>query len=185
MPWLAAASRRRCHRPGVRAQSAQRRHARTGRGDTACVAALRHQRGLVRQSQPGRSAARDAPRSAPTGCSFMARNRRSSAPPSARPYLKAARVEPGLDLLQFAALYADAQGTAAGCLERGPWRYRAAFDWGLIPAGLPKPVILAGGLTPGQCRLAVRHGAALGGRRLQRRRSRQGHQGRGAGSPPS
>lgn len=72
------------------------------------------------------------------------------------PYLKAARVRPQTDLLQFAALYADAQG-----LLLDAWNEAAhggtgeRFDWNLIPANLPKPVILAGGLTPANARLAV------------------------------
>jgi phosphoribosylanthranilate isomerase len=72
------------------------------------------------------------------------------------PYLKAARVRPQTDLLQFAALYADAQG-----LLLDAWNEAAhggtgeRFDWNLIPANLPKPIILAGGLTPANARLAV------------------------------
>lgn len=72
------------------------------------------------------------------------------------PYLKAARVRPQTDLLQFAALYADAQG-----LLLDAWNEAAhggtgeRFDWNLIPANLPKPIILAGGLTPTNVRLAI------------------------------
>jgi phosphoribosylanthranilate isomerase len=72
------------------------------------------------------------------------------------PYLKAARVRPETDLLQFAALYADAQG-----LLLDAWNEAAhggtgeRFDWNLIPAQLPKPVILAGGLSPANVRLAI------------------------------
>ena len=72
------------------------------------------------------------------------------------PYLKAARVRPETDLIQFAALYADAQG-----LLLDAWNEAAhggtgeRFDWNLIPANLPKPVILAGGLSPENVRLAV------------------------------
>ncbi len=72
------------------------------------------------------------------------------------PYLKAARVRPESDLLQFAAAYADAQG-----LLLDAWNEAAhggtgeRFDWNLIPARLPKPVILAGGLSPANVRLAI------------------------------
>ncbi len=72
------------------------------------------------------------------------------------PYLKAARVRPETDLIQFAALYADAQG-----LLLDAWNEAAQggtgerFDWNLIPANLPKHVILAGGLSPANVRLAV------------------------------
>lgn len=72
------------------------------------------------------------------------------------PYLKAVRVRPETDLLQFAALYADAQG-----LLLDAWSDAAhggtgeRFDWNLIPADLPKPVILAGGLSPVNVRAAI------------------------------
>jgi len=72
------------------------------------------------------------------------------------PYLKAVRVRPETDLLQFAALYADAQG-----LLLDAWSDAAhggtgeRFDWNLIPADLPKPVILAGGLSPVNVRTAI------------------------------
>lgn len=72
------------------------------------------------------------------------------------PYLKAVRVRPETDLLQFAALYADAQG-----LLLDAWSEAAhggtgeRFDWNLIPADLPKPPILAGGLSPANVRAAV------------------------------
>lgn len=74
-----------------------------------------------------------------------------------RPYLKAARVKPGVDLLQFAALYADAQG-----LLLDAWSESAhggtgeRFDWALIPRNLPRPVILAGGLHAGNVAEAIR-----------------------------
>ncbi len=73
------------------------------------------------------------------------------------PWLKAARVRPGVDLLQYAALYADACG-----LLLDAWHESAhggtgeRFDWSLIPRRLPLPVILAGGLGPGNVAEAVR-----------------------------
>lgn len=72
------------------------------------------------------------------------------------PYLKGVRVRPDTDLLQFAALYADAQG-----LLLDAWSPAAhggtgeRFDWNLIPANLPKPLILAGGLTSENVRQAI------------------------------
>lgn len=73
------------------------------------------------------------------------------------PYIKAARVKPGVDLLQFAALHAEAQG-----LLLDAWSEAAhggtgeRFDWGLIPPDLPRPVVLAGGLHPGNVAQAIR-----------------------------
>lgn len=72
------------------------------------------------------------------------------------PYLKAARVRPGTDLLQFAALYADAQGILLDAWnESAHGGTGECFDWNLIPANLPKPIILAGGLNPGSVRRAI------------------------------
>lgn len=62
------------------------------------------------------------------------------------PWLKAARVRPGLDLLQFAARFEGAQGLlldAYSPAAHGGTGER--FDWGLIPAVMPRPVVLAGG----------------------------------------
>ncbi len=73
------------------------------------------------------------------------------------PYLKAARVRPGVDLLQYAADYADARGLlldAYSSHAHGGTGER--FDWNLIPADLPKPLILAGGLNADNVAEAVR-----------------------------
>jgi phosphoribosylanthranilate isomerase len=73
------------------------------------------------------------------------------------PYLKAARVRPGVDLLQFAALHADAQGFLLDAWsEAAHGGTGERFDWALIPPDLPRPVILAGGLHPGNVAEAVR-----------------------------
>ena len=73
-----------------------------------------------------------------------------------RPYLKAVRVRPGLDLLQYAARFAEARGLLLDAYvegEAGGTGHR--FDWDLIPQDLPKPVVLAGGLAPGNVAQAV------------------------------
>ncbi len=73
------------------------------------------------------------------------------------PYMKAARVRPGVDLLQFAALYADAQGLLLDAWSEGVHGGTGErFDWTLIPPDLPRPVILAGGLHPGNVAEAIR-----------------------------
>ena len=103
-----------------------------------------------------------------------------------RPYLKAVRVRPGMDLLQCAADYRCRAGLLLDAYVPGmPGGTGERFDWGLIPAGLPKPVILSGGLTPDNVADAVAAGAALGGGCVQRRGSRQRHQGCGARLPRS
>lgn len=73
------------------------------------------------------------------------------------PYIKAARVRPQVDLLQYARLYADAKGLLLDAFVEGSYGGTgASFDWDLIPKDLPLPVILAGGLTPENVALAVR-----------------------------
>jgi phosphoribosylanthranilate isomerase len=72
------------------------------------------------------------------------------------PYLKAIRVRPGVDLLQFPARYADARGLLLDAYsEAAHGGTGERFDWSLIPTGLPRPVILAGGLDPGNVARAV------------------------------
>jgi len=75
-----------------------------------------------------------------------------------RPYLKAVRVKPSLDLLQYAADYPDAQGLLLDTYVDGiAGGTGQTFDWDLIPAGLPLPVILSGGLTPDNVAAAIKH----------------------------
>jgi phosphoribosylanthranilate isomerase len=73
------------------------------------------------------------------------------------PFIKAVRVRPGIDLLQYArdflhakALLLDAyvDGTQGGTGQ--------TFDWSLIPRNLPLPVVLSGGLTSDNVSEAVR-----------------------------
>ena len=75
-----------------------------------------------------------------------------------RPYLKAVRVKPSLDLLQYAADYPDAQGLLLDAYVEGiAGGTGQTFDWDLIPAGLPLPVVLSGGLSPDNVSAAIRH----------------------------
>jgi phosphoribosylanthranilate isomerase len=67
----------------------------------------------------------------------------------ARPYIKAVRMAEGVDLNVIAAEYDDARGLLLDSYQQGlPGGTGHAFDWARIPAGLAKPVILAGGLNP-------------------------------------
>lgn len=73
------------------------------------------------------------------------------------PYLKAARVSPALDLLQYAQLYSAAQGLLLDAFIEGTHGGTGvAFDWGLIPRALPLPVVLSGGLNPQNVADAIR-----------------------------
>lgn len=74
-----------------------------------------------------------------------------------RPYLKAIRVRPGVDLVECAARYADAQGLLLDAYVEGAHGGTgASFDWALIPRDLPLPVILSGGLHAGNVAEAIR-----------------------------
>lgn len=66
-----------------------------------------------------------------------------------RPYLKALRVKPGVDLVQYASAYATAKALLLDAHVEGiAGGTGQAFDWRLIPPNLPLPVILSGGLNP-------------------------------------
>lgn len=74
-----------------------------------------------------------------------------------RPFLKAARVKPGMDLLQYAADFSSAQGILFDAYSPNAHGGTGhAFDWALIPPDLPRPLILAGGLDPDNVADAVR-----------------------------
>lgn len=73
-----------------------------------------------------------------------------------RPYLKAIRVKAGVDLVECAACYADAQGLLLDAHVEGvQGGTGASFDWNLIPRALPLPVILSGGLHAGNVAAAI------------------------------
>jgi phosphoribosylanthranilate isomerase len=67
----------------------------------------------------------------------------------ARPYLRAARVVPGLDLLDFCASYSDAQAVLLDAHVEGYGGGGKVFDWSLVPQGAPRPLVLSGGLHAG------------------------------------
>lgn len=66
-----------------------------------------------------------------------------------RPYIKAVRVRPGADLLQYARDYHDAKALLLDAYVEGTHGGTGqSFDWSLVPRTLPMPVILSGGLDP-------------------------------------
>jgi phosphoribosylanthranilate isomerase len=73
------------------------------------------------------------------------------------PYVKAARVRAGADLVQSMSPYQAAQGWLLDAYhEQFYGGTGESFDWDLIPRDLARPVILSGGLTPENVRAAVR-----------------------------
>ena len=74
-----------------------------------------------------------------------------------RPYMKAVRMGPEVDLLQYARDYHDAKALLLDAYVEGlHGGSGVAFDWGRVPDGLPLPVILSGGLTAENVGDAVR-----------------------------
>ena len=73
------------------------------------------------------------------------------------PWLKAIRVKAGVDLVQYALRYREAKGLLLDAYVEGtPGGTGLSFDWSLIPAELPLPIILSGGLAPANVAAAIR-----------------------------
>ena len=68
---------------------------------------------------------------------------------AARPYLRAARVVPGFDLLDFAARFRDAKAILLDAHVDGYGGGGKVFDWSLVRSAVPLPVVLSGGLHAG------------------------------------
>lgn len=76
---------------------------------------------------------------------------------SSRPWIKALRVSPSLDLRAEAQRFAGARGLLLDAYVEGvPGGTGSRFDWNLVPHDMPLPVILAGGLTPENVGDAIR-----------------------------
>ncbi len=80
-----------------------------------------------------------------------------------RPYYRALRMQPGVDIAQCAAQYTSAQGILLDAWVPGLHGGTGErFDWTMIPNHLAKPLILAGGLNMdnvGQAVQQVQHWA--------------------------
>ena len=68
---------------------------------------------------------------------------------AARPFLRAARVAPGFDLLDFATRFAHAQAILLDAHVEGYGGGGKVFDWSLVQSAVPLPVVLSGGLHAG------------------------------------
>ena len=73
-----------------------------------------------------------------------------------RPYLRAARMAPDLDLLDFAARFHGAQALLLDAHVAGYGGAGKVFDWSRIPASVPCPLVLSGGLNPANVTDGVR-----------------------------
>ena len=72
------------------------------------------------------------------------------------PYVKACRVKPGVDTLKYLRAFKRA---SAWLLDSHVAEYGGVgerFDWSLVPAERERPLILSGGLAPGNVREAIR-----------------------------
>jgi phosphoribosylanthranilate isomerase len=72
------------------------------------------------------------------------------------PYVKACRVKPGLDLLEYLRPFSGAAGWLLDSHVEEYGGVGERFDWSLIPAERSHPLILSGGLTRENVREAVR-----------------------------
>ena len=66
-----------------------------------------------------------------------------------RPFVRAARVEPGFDLLDFASRFAHAQAILLDAHVEGYGGGGKVFDWSLVQSAVSLPVVLSGGLHAG------------------------------------
>jgi phosphoribosylanthranilate isomerase len=73
------------------------------------------------------------------------------------PYMKAVRVRPGVDLLQYARDFGNAKALLLDAFHESlHGGTGTVFDWNLIPRDLPLPIVLSGGLTADNVGEAIR-----------------------------
>jgi phosphoribosylanthranilate isomerase len=65
---------------------------------------------------------------------------------SGRPFLRAVRMTPQVDLIDFASRYSHAQGILLDAHVEGYGGGGKVFDWSLVRFAVPLPVVLSGGL---------------------------------------
>jgi phosphoribosylanthranilate isomerase len=67
---------------------------------------------------------------------------------AARPYLRAVRMGPGVDLLDCSRQYEDAQALLLDAHVEGYGGGGKVFDWSLVLPGVASRLVLSGGLNP-------------------------------------
>jgi phosphoribosylanthranilate isomerase len=81
----------------------------------------------------------------------------------ARPYIKAVRMKPGVDLARLAENYRSASGLLLDADDpKAKGGTGTRFDWAAVPADCKLPVILAGGLSPANAGEALRQTRPFG-----------------------
>jgi phosphoribosylanthranilate isomerase len=73
-----------------------------------------------------------------------------------RPYLRAARMAPGFDLLDFARRFSEAQGLLLDAHVEAFGGSGKVFDWSLVPRAVPHRLVLSGGLHAGNVGSGIR-----------------------------
>ena len=73
-----------------------------------------------------------------------------------RPWIKALRVKPGINLIECAAAYGGANSLLLDADAASFGGGGKAFDWSLIPDEMPRNFILSGGLTVDNVGVAIR-----------------------------
>ena len=74
----------------------------------------------------------------------------------AHPYIRAARMREGLDLLDFASRFSTAQALVLDTDQPGYGGGGEVFDWSRIPANVALPLVLSGGLHAANVTSAIR-----------------------------
>jgi phosphoribosylanthranilate isomerase len=72
------------------------------------------------------------------------------------PYLKACRVKPGVDLLEYLRPFSSAAGWLLDSFVEAYGGVGERFDWSLVPRRLERPLVLSGGLERGNVVEAIR-----------------------------
>jgi len=80
-----------------------------------------------------------------------------------RPYLKALRMKPGLDVHAAIDSYPSAAGILLDAYRKGvPGGTGESFDWQRVPRRAARPIVLAGGLNPDNVSQAIAQTAPYG-----------------------
>jgi len=72
------------------------------------------------------------------------------------PFIKACRMKPGLDLLEYLRPFSAACGWLADAYVEDYGGAGKRFDWSVLPSRRDRPLILSGGLNRGNVRDAIR-----------------------------